>query len=145
MSPGNADYVNAIGARIGHSGQTIPHNTVTALTYSTVEFDSGGVANLAGNSLIAPVDGLYALRANVRWNITAGAREALFFTVNGSGLGRVEREAMGGTMSMANSEVLPLAAGDEVQTQVFQNSGAAAATNASFGGLHFSIGLLGRI
>lgn len=69
--------VAVVGARIeNHAGQAVSSSTDTDLTYDTVAFDTGSMANLAGNNriLTANTAGLYLVTCERSWPYNSAGR-----------------------------------------------------------------------
>jgi hypothetical protein len=115
------------GARVRSTAtQSIPNSTVTALSFNTVDANSGGVfAASQPTRLTAPVAGTYLITACVAWaNDAVGSRQ-LWVQLNGSTslVGVFERPAADNTLQQNVATTYHLNAGDYVSAAVWQNSG----------------------
>lgn len=78
--------VAVVGARIeATSTQNISNTTNTDLNYQTVDFDTGGFANLGSDArkLTVPTTGLYLVMAEVFWAYNNAGRRLAAITHNG--------------------------------------------------------------
>ena len=108
------------------AGQSIPSGSTTTLVFDAERYDT---ANMHDNStdnsrLVAPVDGIYTVTAQVGWAAnTTGVRELFIDTADG----RVAADG-GVPNNIAFRRTLTtqvrLRAGDYVEARVFQSSGA---------------------
>jgi hypothetical protein len=109
--------------------QAIPTGVSTAIAFSAYRYKVGDVWTAAAPTrLVAPVSGLYALTAGLRWESSAaGARRQALFRVNGATIVRVHEygpQLLGTLPHQPLADEYELAAGDYVELMVLQDTGA---------------------
>jgi hypothetical protein len=109
--------------------QSIPNNAIADVTLNTEAFDTANLHDNVTNNhvLTAPVAGVYQITGNVRWASNATGARFLDISVAGGRIASVWADATGGTAEtdQSVSAAYALAAGDQVNLEVFQNSGGA--------------------
>lgn len=132
----DADLKAAVGttyaANVTNSAAiSIANATATVLTFDTERRDDGGLHSLGSNTdrLTAPVDGWYALTANVEFASNATGFRTISFRKNGSAPGDIiwaaQANAVSGTETILQlSREAYLNAGDFIRVYAYQNSGA---------------------
>ena len=129
-SLGTAEFASSIpAARVTRSStQSIPHNTSTPLAFDTERYDTAAIHSTGANTsrLTAPVDGIYAVTAQVRWQGDAGQR-ALSLRRNGGNYIASTSDLLPSAYALAQEVTtqVRLQAGDFVEAEVFQGSGVA--------------------
>lgn len=121
--------LNRPAARLGRTGtnQSIPTGFTSTLQWNT-EFEDthNGHDNVTNNSrYVAPISGLYLVTATAPWQLNStGLREVSLMT-NGATIYDGNRIAAisGIVLTQSVSHLVRLAAGEYVETVVFQNSG----------------------
>jgi microcompartment protein CcmK/EutM len=111
------------------SGQGITHATFTTLNFNSERYDTSGMHSTASNlsRIIAPVDGIYLVTAQIEWDASGAGTRILRLLRNGSTtLARDDR--LPGTdrfnQPIVNlSTVASFSAGDFVEADVLQDSG----------------------
>ena len=106
--------------------QDFNNGVTTVVTWDTEAFDEGG--NLASNTFTAPVDGKYFLQAEVRFDhVDTASSYYLIYIVTSNRTSQVIIDpnftADLAYMSMQNSGVFDMDAGDTAYVQVRQNNG----------------------
>ena len=112
--------------------QTIANGTVTVLALPNETYDTASLHDPAANTrLVAPVAGIYAITANVKWRASGGGSQR-FVTLRKNGilsdLNTVQVAPVNSTLQFTSEVVsgqFALAAGDFVEVFVLQDSGAA--------------------
>jgi hypothetical protein len=112
--------------------QTIASGTVTVLALPNEAYDTANLHDPAANTrLVAPVAGIYAITANVKWRASGGGTQR-FATLRKNGilsdLNTVQVAPVNSTLQFTSEVVsgqFALAAGDFVEVFVLQDSGAA--------------------
>jgi hypothetical protein len=112
--------------------QSIPNNTVTALTFDFDTFDTAGLHDPSTNNtrLTAPIRGVYQVTAGVEWESNANGSRQLAVYRNGVNAGfgdhlgssQMPASADGPTMQTV-SELVTLTPGQFVEAAVLQTSG----------------------
>lgn len=117
----------------------IPNSTITALTFNSERYDTGGCHSTASNTsrLTVPSGGggVYHLGASVNFASNATGTRAAAIRLNGATtLANVEVGAQSGTLGLVVSCDYKLSAGDYVEVTVYQASGGSlnVTTNSSF-------------
>jgi len=111
--------------------QTIANGTVTVLALPNESYDTANLHDPAANTrLVAPVAGIYAITANVKWRASGGGTQR-FATLRKNGilsdLNTVQVAPVNSTLNFTSEIVsgqFALAAGDFVEVFVLQDSGA---------------------
>mgnify|MGYP000847491596 FL=1 len=113
--------------------QTIAHNTITVLNWTTEEFDSDTFHSTSSNTsrLTVPtgLGGVYMVTYSLVWNATASQISSAWIQKNGGtpttryGFEQQKNDSVNG-IGLSGSAALPLNAGDYVELLAFQNSGA---------------------
>lgn len=116
------------GARVYNSENlTIPHNTLTNLTFNSERFDTDSYHSTDSNAerLTVPVAGTYLILGNVRFANNATGVRQLTVILNNSDIIAFDREDAStvAVTYVTLSTIYELAAGDYVTLRVFQNSG----------------------
>jgi hypothetical protein len=138
----------AVAAAATETGdQTITTGAVTAVTFSTEEYDTDGIHSTSSNTgrLIAPtgLGGKYSVVGNVRWdNSGVGSYRRVRIRVNGTAI--VSEEILpvtGGFILYSHciSAQVQLAAGDYVELVVDHDKGSDLAIKGSFAPSRFSM------
>lgn len=120
-------------ARINRpSNQSIPDNTLTAISFTASVFDTNAFADLVGQPtrLTVPTDlaGLYSVGGAFNFNANASGRRYGVIRLNGTtNIDADERENTGATTGTITSiaTLFRLAAADYIELVVLQNSGGA--------------------
>jgi len=109
--------------------QSIPNNAIADVTLNTEAFDTANLHDNVTNNhvLTAPVAGVYQITGNVRWASNATGTRFLDISLAGGRIASVWANATGGTAEtdQSVSATYALAAGDQVNLEVFQTSGGA--------------------
>lgn len=124
---------------LASSGQSIPNNTNTIITFnSTKIFDTHGAYTTGANGFFtAPETGYYQANLTVAWasnSFTAGNSLVIFFYKNGSQYSRATLNIQSTLSFQPNhqfSDVVYLAKGDTLDPRIFQNSGGARSLDTS--------------
>jgi hypothetical protein len=109
--------------------QSIPNNSVTDVTLNTEAFDTANLHDNVTNNqfLTAPVAGVYQITGNVRW--ASNATGTRFMDISATGGGRIAsvwaNATNGAETDQSISATFALAAGGQVNLEVFQTSGGA--------------------
>jgi hypothetical protein len=110
--------------------QTVPSDTDLPLAFDTEIYDTAGMHStnpIDTAALRPPVDGIYAVTAQVTWLAPAGGVRIVQLVKNSSLLLAEELEpavaGAGGPLYQAATTQAPLQAGDFVQVVARQNSG----------------------
>lgn len=126
------------------AGQSIPNNTNTTLTLDTLIKDTHNA--VSSGVFTAPSAGFYSIHFSMRWTSSAGWAAGEFniasILVNSTRIAQEVREREGtGTFVVSNSvsTMEYLEAGDTVEIDVFQDSGAALSTETGAGFTRFSV------
>lgn len=120
--------VPAIWARVFHNtSQSIPNNTVTAVTFNSERWDTDVIHDNATNNsrLTCKTAGVYAIGANVRFASNATGMRSLRLRLNGvTDIAEENRTALSGvaTVFIVFTEY-PLVVNDYIEVSAFQNSG----------------------
>lgn len=119
------------------ASQTILNNTATQLAYDSTDFDTDGLADLAGDRFVVVTAGVYRLTAAVAWSGvgggSAGYRQTEIF-VNGVSRFITRQNAVSGTVGTFGVQatgLAKLAVGDIVICKVTHTQGASLATAAA--------------
>jgi len=122
-----------IGISASTTAQTIANNTVTKVTFSTVDHQIGSI-NPAASELVVVLPGVYLITGGLIWDTAAGAgrRQTFAETYTGAdpGVGAGNRistsEAYAGTVygGQVVTKTLLLVAGSHVRLCAFQTTGA---------------------
>ncbi len=144
-SPSWADLMGGAGTRAfsvtkGGTNQSIPSNTNTKVTWSTEEFDVGGV--FASDKFTCDVAGKYHFYSAVKFTASALYDNAIWFYKNGSSFRHAnyfiayDGGANTGRPTMQLEATLDLAVNDYIEVYIHQESGGSldvdGATNASW-------------
>jgi hypothetical protein len=127
-SLGTADFAHSIpAARMTHPGAvTIPHDAWTVLNLGIERYDTADMHfdGIAAERLVAPVDGIYLVTAEVRWQSGTGRRN-LSLRKNGNVTVGARTDLLTSADNLAQQVTaqVSLHAGDYVEAGVFQNSG----------------------
>lgn len=124
---GTAKFAGSIPtARATNSAnQSIPSSTTTTLAFDSERYDTANAHDTSTDNsrLTAPVDGIYAVTAQVNWQQSStGIRELFLDTADG----RIAAENAAPTNTAFYQEVttqIRLEAGDYVEARVYQSSG----------------------
>lgn len=126
---GTAKFAGSIPAvrATNSANQSIPSSTTTTLAFDSERYDTANVhANSTDNSrLTAPVDGIYAVTAQVGWSASTTGTLQLFLDANDD---RIAVDDAVPTTLPFRQEVttqVSLEAGDYVEARVYQSSGGA--------------------
>lgn len=128
------------------TNQTIPNNAPTAISFSTVDFDSHTMFSLVNPTrLTATLPGFYLMGAGLHWAQTALQRET-FFRMNGTL--ELDRQSQFNTTVQTHHYSLGylwyFAPGDYVEVVTFQLSGGNLDLVAGAQNLNFWMTYLGR-
>jgi len=106
------------------SPQTIPNAALTAIEWTSEDFDEFGLHDNVTNPsrLAVPQDGKYLIAALVGW-ATADCVRALYVRANGTDTYATKNSNHSGALGQSLSVVRPLTAGDYIEILVFQSSG----------------------
>lgn len=128
--------------------QSIPNATYTALTFDSEQYDTDSIHSTASNTdrLTCTTAGVYHITANVHFDVSAtGGRIAAIVHNN---ITFVQRQVLDpssvasfGTQFVVSADY-QCAAGDYFQLQVYQTTGGALNSLASFGGASMSMFLI---
>jgi hypothetical protein len=120
------------------AGQSIPNNTVTALTFDSEMFDQAGGASAAHHStgsntsrLTALYDGIYQVSGGCQWATTsATGNRSMFLYKNGATVYDGHNVAGSTAVAVSNkiSALVDLQTNDYVEIKVLQNSGGSLST-----------------
>ena len=107
--------------------ETIADSTFTTLTFDTNRYDTAGMHSTSTNTprLTAPISGVYAVTANVRWTANATGFRDLDFEKGPNFEGGSQITAASASVDAPQSVTtqLRLAAGDYLTVDVYQTSG----------------------
>jgi len=152
VTPAKLGTIPQVRVEIG-SAQSIPTDTATGLTWSTVGYDTAGLFKAANpDQLTAPIAAVYAIEAGVRWAQQPGGYRLVGICLNqvAASCSKAENIALSQHSTSGNpapkesvSTQVRLAAGDVVRVVVAQDSGASVAIDAS-PGTHFAMSWIGR-
>lgn len=116
-------------ARVTHDAdQAVSSGSSVALAFNTTSYDSSDFHDPATNNtrLTAPEDGLYDVRAWIRWQSNSDGRRQLNIRKNGAaeffGIVGVGASPSGNTRVNISS-LVPMLQGDYIELVVFQDSG----------------------
>jgi hypothetical protein len=127
-SLGTAELAHSIpAARMTHPGAVpIPHDAWTVLNLGIERYDTADMHfdGIAAERLVAPVDGIYLVTAEVRWQSGTGRRN-LSLRKNGNVTVGARTDLLTSADNLAQQVTtqVSLHAGDYVEAGVFQNSG----------------------
>lgn len=111
------------------STQSIPDNTITAVSFTNEVHDTGDDNWSIGSPtrLTAQRDGVYIIVGNIRWATNVTGRRFVQIILNGTTvIGRVEfQSGPTGRADMCVSAIYDLSSSDYVELEAFQNSGGA--------------------
>lgn len=122
---GKTPTLDAPHAQCGQSGATIADSTPTTLVYNSSSA-RGGVT-LASGVITVPSDGRYVITANVSWDASSTGYRRVWLQRNGTATGAevlAQVAAASVNTSQSLSQILDLLAGDAINVEVSQNSGA---------------------
>ena len=110
--------------------QSIPNSAFTAIAFDTTDVDSySGHSNTTNNSrYTAQVAGWYSVYGAIEWTANGTGRRITSISVNGSEIGTCRGETQASATNLVTTEsesLVHLNAGDYVEIQGFQSSGAA--------------------
>lgn len=98
--------------------------TITKITFTTEDFDTGNNYSTATSLFTAPVAGFYLVMANVKWNNAAANSGAnIYIYKNGANVIGVGDYNSGGFINMSICDIISLAANDTVGIYAKQVSG----------------------
>lgn len=134
------------GARVTHdsgSPQSIPNNSITAVTWATEAHDVGGYFDAGSPTVFtAPQDGYYLLTASLGFASNGtGVRAAWIQATTGQVAAATTLPVTGFATAMSLSGVAFLTAGQTARVDGYQTSGAG--LNVDAGTSQFSVSLLG--
>ena len=109
------------------AGQNISNVTYTALTYNSEDFDTNGFHSTTTNTsrLTIPTGkgGKYQVNAFVNWDNNSTGRRIVVIYLNGAYFHAIANETSSGYLGQTGAYVISLAAGDYIETYVYQDSG----------------------
>lgn len=127
-----------LSARVYNSAAiSVSHNTLTALTFDTERFDTGGLHSTSVNTsrLTAPIAGIYLIGGGVRLVANSGGNtRASMIRLNGTtDIGSFNDNSHNATYAadMCPVTLYRLDVGDYVELTVYQDSGVALNASAS--------------
>ena len=125
---GTAQMANGIPAASAYTtSQSIPNNTTTDLVLDNEHYDTANMHSNATDNfrITAPVDGIYAVSAQVAWDINPNGERILRLMLNGTDpIATVNQlPVTGAAQAQSVSAQVELDAGDHIVTEVHQNSG----------------------
>jgi hypothetical protein len=135
-SGGSVSGLIGASLRLSAAAQVIANNTTTPVSFDVKEFDTSSfVGSLPATILTIPFTGLYFVNALVAWTsiiASAGSSRILELLLNGTQItsSNVSSVTVAGP-SLALSWLGNLTAGNTLQLDVFQNSGASTNLTAS--------------
>lgn len=122
----------AIACRLTNSAaQSIPNNTLTAVTFDTELQDPFGMHSTTSNTsrVTVPTPGWYAITGRVQWNVGAAGERSLQIKKNGATVeASVDTDPSNFAATWLSEEInhhMWLDANDYIELIAFQNSGAA--------------------
>jgi len=126
-SSGTPAFVGVSAFDSLEAGQNISNATYTALTYNSENYDTDGFHSTSTNTsrLTIPTGkgGKYLITTFVNWDNSAGGYRIAVIYLNGTYNKAVGIETSGGYLGQNCSYTMTLAAGDYIETYVYQNSG----------------------
>jgi hypothetical protein len=113
------------------SAQSIPDNTITAITWNAETYDTNSMHTGGSSQLVFPTGGIYIITANVQWASNATGFRRLRLVKNGVDvLAFDSRSAVSGGNTEQNlSTTASFAANDYIELAVVQTSGGALDVN----------------
>jgi len=139
--------VDRVAARaVSSSGQSIPNNTQTTVTWdSSKSYDTHGALNAATGVFTAPVSGHYQVNSGILYNapgLNLSEIMDIYIVKNGAthtGSRYLAQATTATSCGILVSDVVYLSKNDLVRIDTLQNSGAAATLNAASTFTYFSI------
>lgn len=121
-------YQQAVVRTAKSTNQSIPHNSITAVTWDIDTFDTDGLHDVATNNtrLTAKVNGKYMVFANLSWSTSAATNRIVYLQKNGVTTD-VSTFIYTGTSPNITSNLatlIGLAAGDYLEVKTLQDTGA---------------------
>ena len=120
----------AVGARVYRdSAQTIADNTLTAITFSDVRFDTHGMFALASpTKLTILIAGVYVVSAHIAWAVNDVGRRTCYIEKNGTGIYIAGDQRNAVTQASRRTEIsistiYQFAKNDYIELIVLQESG----------------------
>lgn len=137
-----AQRTPAVAAKVTLSApQSIPNNTLTAVSFGTQVFSYGGMHNTVTNNsrLTVPISGIYHVGGSVYFGQGTGGTRILYIYKNGVIVQRADFTVPNVTYSSfyGISTLLDADAGDYFEFFVYQDSGAALNVSNIYGGTIF--------
>ena len=106
------------------SGQSIPNNTNTKVTFTSEDFDTG--SDFASSTYTAPSDGKYFFYTKLLCDNSSGDTIKIFFFKNGSQFVETRNSSHGANRrTFQHSAILDLSADDTIEVYKFQDGGSA--------------------
>lgn len=139
IATGNASSNRPVGRLKQATGQSVPHGAWTVMTFSaTAMTDTDGMATTASR-LTCVTPGNYVVHANMTFASSGVGRRAMRISHRNSAgtvqnyYGAVIHDAMTNQAEIATSSDVVMAAGDYLQVEIYQESGAALMTLVNSG------------
>ena len=106
------------------SGQSIPNNTNTKVTFTSEDYDTG--SDFASSTYTAPSDGKYFFYTKLLCDNSSGDTAKIFFFKNGSAFIEHRNSSHGANRrTYQHSAILDLSADDTIEVYKFQDGGSA--------------------
>ncbi len=136
IDAGKLDWSTNPACRVYHStSQTLPNNLSTALQFDSERYDSDSIHSAAAPTrLTCATAGFYLIFANVRFAASTGGERVLLLRLNGGNyIGNNYANALltGYARDINVMTGYPLAVGDYVEVEAYQNSGGSLAIDAN--------------
>ncbi len=107
------------------TGQSLTNNAISKMAFDTEDFDIGGIASTSTDKITIRRAGKYLVIAS--WtggsSFVAGTVVAVYIYKNGSSSLAIQQAEASGDQSVIMTEIMDLAAADELEMYYFQNSG----------------------
>jgi hypothetical protein len=117
------------GASAQGTVQSIPNDDETRIVFNSVDYDHGGLLNLAADQgrFTVPVAGTYLLVGSAGWASNGAGRRSLGFVINNNAYAGYQTDVPFGTATTWQnfSRIVHLNAGDFVEIRGYQTSGGA--------------------
>ena len=126
----------------GNNNQTVPHDSLTAVTgFTAMKYNEGG-GTYANGVYTIPVSGLYLVSAGVYWNNGFSGTELMALRRNNLRIALASGDGVPTSFTREAATVARFDAGDTVGVQVYQASGSARTLALSAFTSHFSVTLI---